>query len=212
MRMGGWALTATLAIGLMLSGCGGSSNPSTSAQTSAGQNGSLATTTSGSSAGTSHNSEPPPPSTTIEATIPGLLKEDFIPARYTCDGADTSLPVRWSKIPPGTAELAMFLLDLQPVHGKLFFDWAVAGLSPTAGGVPAGALPAGAVVARNSFGRVDYSICPPKGTVEGHFILRLLALPHALPAKPGFDAEAFYQEAERSTKVVGLAGGVYTRH
>lgn len=143
--------------------------------------------------------------------IPGLLKEGYIPKRYTCDGANTSLPVQWSKIPAGTAAVAMFLVNLKPVHGKLFFDWAVTNLSPASRGVPAGSLPAGAIVGRNGFGKVGYSICPPRGTVEEHFILRVVALPHSLPAKPGFDAEALYKEAESSAKVVGLAGGVYTR-
>jgi len=213
MRVMGMLTAATLAVGLLaLGGCGGSStNSSSSPKTSAGKASNPTTTTSASPTNTSHSSETPAPSTTIEVTIPGLLKEDFIPARYTCDGANTSLPAQWSKIPAGTAELAMFLVDLKPVNGKPFFDWAVAGLNPASHGVPAGSLPSGATVGRNSFGDVGYSICPPKGTVEEHFILRLLALPHALAAAPGFDAEALYKEAERSVKVVGLAGGVYTR-
>ncbi len=201
-----------LAVGLALGGCGGSSTPSSPPPpTSAIHASSPATTTSGGSTSTGSGSEPTAPSTTIEVTIPGLLKEDFIPARHTCDGANASLPVQWSKIPAGTAELAMFLLNLKPVKGKPFFDWAVAGLSPTSHGVPAGSLPRGATVGRNSFGNVGYSICPPKGTVEEHFILRLIAMPHAIVPAPGFNPETLYRETEQSTKVVGLAGGVYTR-
>jgi phosphatidylethanolamine-binding protein (PEBP) family uncharacterized protein len=208
MRVAGRTFTAAiLAVGLVLAGCGGSSTHSSPpTETSAGQARSPSTAT-----GTSHSSEPPAPDTTIEVKIPGLLKEDFIPEPYTCDGTNTSLPVQWSKIPAGTAELAMFLVNLKPIHGKLFFDWAVAGLSPTSHGVPAGTLPSGTVVGRNSFGNASYSICPPKGTVEEHFILRLLALPHPVAAKPGFDPETLYKETEQSVKVVGLAGGVYTR-
>ena len=140
-----------------------------------------------------------------------MLKEGFFPKRYTCDGADLSIPVRWSNVPAGTTELAMFLINLRPVDGKLFFDWALANVSPASHAIPAGVVPAGAVIGRNSFGKVGYSICPPRGTVEEHFILRVVALAHPLAAKPGFDAEALYREAERSAKVVGLAGGVYTR-
>jgi hypothetical protein len=130
--------------------------------------------------------------------------------RYTCDGADVSLPVRWSGVPPGAAELAMFVVNYRPIHGRLFFDWAVAGLSPTAHGISAGSLPSGAVVGRNSFGNVGYSVCPVKGTGEEHYIVRVVALPHQLAAKPGFDAEALFQEAERSAKAIGLGGGTYT--
>jgi phosphatidylethanolamine-binding protein (PEBP) family uncharacterized protein len=132
-----------------------------------------------------------------------------IPKLYTCDGADVSLPVRWTDVPSNTAELAMFVLNLLPVHGQFFFDWAVAGLSPTSHGISTGTLPSGAVVGRNSFGNVGYSICPAKGTSDEHYVVRLVALPHRLVASPGFDAEAVYREAERSASVVGLTGGAY---
>lgn len=52
-----------------------------------------------------------------------------------------SLPVRWSGVPRGTVELAIFVLNLQRVHGRLFFDWALAGLSPALHGISAGTLP-----------------------------------------------------------------------
>jgi phosphatidylethanolamine-binding protein (PEBP) family uncharacterized protein len=208
-------LTAlVLAACAALAGCGGSSTSSSSSSangTSSAQPPATASAPASPSTTTTSSPSEAAPSTSIEVTIPGLLKEGYIPKRYTCDGANTSFPVQWSKIPSGTAAVAMFLVNLRPVHGKLFFGWAVTGLSPTSRGVPAGTVPAEAIVGRNSFGKVGYSICPPKGTVEEHFILRVVALPHPLPAKAGFDAEALYKEAESSAKVVGLAGGVYTR-
>jgi phosphatidylethanolamine-binding protein (PEBP) family uncharacterized protein len=143
-------------------------------------------------------------------TIPTLLSEQRIPKRYTCDGQDMSLPVRWSHVPPATAELAVFVVNLRPVRGRLFFDWAVAGLSPAAHGIPAGRPPHGAVVGRSSFGKVGYSICPAKGERED-FVVRVLALPHALATKPGFDAEAVLRDAERFAKFAGVGGGIYTR-
>jgi hypothetical protein len=39
----------------------------------------------------------------------------------------------------------------------------------------------------------------------------LYALPRRLTPKAGFDPETFFHEAERITKAVGLAGGIYTR-
>lgn len=197
---------AMMALGIVVAGCGGSSTNSTTATEGASQPPTVSTATT--SASSPSGGEP---AVTIEVTIPGLLAEGYIPARYTCDGANTSLPARWSKVPAGTSELAMFLVRLDSPAKHPFFDWAVAGLSPNSHGVEAGRLPAGAVVGRNGFGRVGYSICPPRGSVEEHYILRLVALPHPLAAKPGFDAGALFNEAERHAKVVGLAGGVYTR-
>jgi phosphatidylethanolamine-binding protein (PEBP) family uncharacterized protein len=144
-------------------------------------------------------------------SFPTAGSSDAIASRYTCDGGNVSLPITWSGVPANTAELALLVARQKSSSKGTFFDWAVAGLSPTSHGVPAGALPAGAVVGRNSFGENGYSICPPKRSGEELYIVRLVALPHPLPAKQGFDPEAFFNEAERSTKVVGIAGGVYTR-
>ncbi len=194
------AAIGVLVWSILLSGCGGSSK--TSSTGAAGTSGRTTTTA---------NRSEQPPKTSIEASIPVVVGDHVIPARYTCDGGNVSLPVQWSLIPKGTAEIVMFLIKLKSSGKGTFFDWAVAGLSPTSHGVSAGALPAGAAVGRNSFGQDGYSICPPKGSGEEIFILRVVALPHPIPAKPGFDAGAFYKEAERSTKVVGITGGVYTR-
>ena len=103
----------------------------------------------------------------------------------------------------------MVVVNAHPVDEKLVFDWAVTGLKPTSIGISAGRLPAGAIVGRNSFGHVGYSLCLPKGRREENFVVRLIALPHVLTVKSGFDAEAVYMEAERSPINVALTGGIY---
>jgi phosphatidylethanolamine-binding protein (PEBP) family uncharacterized protein len=190
--LGRKVLLGVLCAGMAIAGCGASRS----------------TTTTSRSKRVLTASEPVP-RLSIEVSIPTLLREGYIPERYTCDGADVSLPVRWSHIPSGTAELVIFAINLQPVHGRFFFDWALAGISATSQGISAGVLPPGAIVGRNSAGKVGYSICPAKGTPEEHYIVRVVALPHPLAAKPGFDAEVFYREAERSATAVGLGGGGY---
>ncbi len=214
-----WLTLVTLTV---LAGCSSGSRSTSvaksAATTTTGTSGSQSQSVSASTTPTSTSTSPkhtsrrsePAPATTIGVSIPVLLPENYIPKRYTCEGADVSLPVQWSDVPPGTAELAMFVVNLRPVDGRFFFDWAVAGLNPTSHGTSAGRLPPGAVVGRNGFGNVGYSICPAKGTGEEHYVLRVVALPHPLAVKPGFNAETLYQEAERSAKVVGLAGGAYT--
>jgi phosphatidylethanolamine-binding protein (PEBP) family uncharacterized protein len=200
-----FALAATLAV----DGCGGSATRSSSTGASGGQSLGSSTNASPPAPQTSGSPEPTPP-VTIEVAIPALLPGSRIPTRYTCDGANVSLPVRWSQVPSGFADFAIFVVNLQPVHGKLFFDWAVADLSRTSHGLLPGKLPPGAVVGRNSFDKAGYSICPAKGTSKEHYAVRVVALNRALAVKPGFNPEAAFQEAERSAKAVGLAGGAYT--
>jgi phosphatidylethanolamine-binding protein (PEBP) family uncharacterized protein len=152
-----------------------------------------------------------PPLVTIDVGIPVLSHRGAMPRRYTCDGRDLSPPISWSDIPRDTAELDVFIVNIRPTGGRLSFDWAVAGLSPRSHGIPAGRLPPAAVVGRNNFGRIGYSICPPPAASEQNYIVRVIALPHALAARPGFDAEALYLQAERVAKVVGVTGADYTR-
>ena len=147
----------------------------------------------------------------IEVALPILLAEHRIPKRYTCDGVDQPLPVRWRRVPTGTAELALFVVNLRSAPGKVFVDWAIAGLSPMLHGLSAGQLPRGAVVGRNSFGQVGYSVCPAKDAREEHIIVTVIALRRPLMVRPAFEAEEVYREAERGAKVIGLEGGIYTR-
>jgi phosphatidylethanolamine-binding protein (PEBP) family uncharacterized protein len=228
-RPAGRTLIALALATTVLAGCGGSSTSSPSAPavasvSSSSQNSSAPsappTTTAPSAPTTSTatpqtqttgSSAPAPAPVSIEASIPGQPTGGQIPSRYTCDGGDVSLPLKWSGVPHGTVEIAIFLLNLQYVHGKPFVGWAVAGINPASHGISAGALPAGAVVGRNSFGRVGYSICPPKGAGHETYIVRVTALSRRLPLSTGFNGEAVYNEAERYAKAVGLAGGTYKR-
>lgn len=133
-----------------------------------------------------------------------------IAARYTCDGADQSPPLSWGRIPSGTVELALFVINSEPVHGKLFVDWAVTGLKPSLRKLSAGQLPAGAVVGRNSFGQARYSICPSRGVHAG-YLVRLDALPKRVGERRGFNAPVQLTPVNRASNFSGLLGFSYKR-
>jgi phosphatidylethanolamine-binding protein (PEBP) family uncharacterized protein len=215
----GGILAATLLATLALTGCGGTTTTTTSASASAAATptpnpATPPATPPPSSPPPEKESRPtkPPPTLSIPLTLPGLgTGEHAIPTANTCDGTDTPLTFHWSAIPPHTAELALFILNLRPPAGKgLFIDWAVTGIPPTTTGITAGKLPTTAIVGHNSYGTNTYSICPAKGIRET-YVARLIALPHPIPAKPGFNAQTYYTEAENTSKYVGLNGGSYTR-
>jgi phosphatidylethanolamine-binding protein (PEBP) family uncharacterized protein len=130
-------------------------------------------------------------------------------AKYTCDGTNTSPALRWQGVPSGTKELTLFAMNIQPVEGKLFFDWAVAGLDPALEEIKAGALPAGAIVGRNSFGKVGYEICPT-GAGET-YMFALFALPKELSPANGFDPFALRKAVAGVSGNAGLLGMSYAR-
>jgi len=144
------------------------------------------------------------PSVPPSSAGPGAL-----PAQYTCDGKSTSPALRWGGVPQGTEELALFAMNVQPVNGKLFFDWAVAGIDPDLGEIEAGALPKGAVVGRNSFGRSEYEICPEGGGET--YMFALYALPTKLSPGRGFEPLGFRKSVSDVSHNAGLMAVTYLR-
>lgn len=133
-----------------------------------------------------------------------------LPAAYTCDGKNSWPELRWRGVPAGTEELVLFAMSLAPVEGKLFFDWAVAGLDPALEGIDAGRLPNGAVMGRNGFGENGYSICPGEGASETYFFA-LYALPEQLSARSGFDPHALRKQVQEISRNVGILALAYAR-
>ncbi|HEV3071430.1 MAG TPA: YbhB/YbcL family Raf kinase inhibitor-like protein [Solirubrobacteraceae bacterium] len=142
-------------------------------------------------------------------TSPAFKNEEALPSRYTCTGANVSMPLRWSNIPSDTRELALFMVNLADVHGKIFAYWALFGLKPT-GKLTAGRIPPGAIVGRNSLGQTHYSLCPPKGQPT-RYIFVIYALPRNIPVRPGFDSVALREVAFHAAKSEGFLRTSYAR-
>jgi hypothetical protein len=195
----GGGLIATLA----LCGCGGSGAKSSSTATTTSQSANASATPS------LHRANGQTIPTTISLESPALSAHN-IPRRYTCEGADIALPLKWGSVPPHTAELVLMLAAGELINGKLgiqTIDWEVAGLNPALHEIHAGKLPAGAVAGRSDLGRVGYSICPPKGASNDYAAV-LYAVPKHLGAKSGFDVRAL----RSSAAAVATAGGTLIGH
>jgi phosphatidylethanolamine-binding protein (PEBP) family uncharacterized protein len=133
-----------------------------------------------------------------------------LPPAYTCDGGEGWPQLTWQGVPQGTVELVLFAMSTQPVEGKLFFNWAVAGIDPSLTSIEADALPKGAVMGQNSVGKIGYSICPPSGSSET-YIFALYALPKRLAAERGFDPHALREEVLQVSGDAGLMATSYAR-
>jgi phosphatidylethanolamine-binding protein (PEBP) family uncharacterized protein len=192
-----WPVASALAA-LALAGCGSghSSIPSASSATTA------ATTTD------TRTNAPLidiPVSVPVLKRVPGAAP---LPSRYTCDGADVSPPISWANVPPGTAEIALFISSVE--SETEYTEWAVAGLSPGVRSLVSGHLPAGAIVGRNRSGRLGYSICPRKGTTTHYYVL-LFPLPRKLTVGPGFDPQSLAQSVVHMATHEGQAYFTYKR-
>ena len=111
-----------------------------------------------------------------------------IPKKYTCEGADISVPLAWTNLPAKTKSLALIVDDPDapdPAAPKLtWVHWVVYNIPPKVGelkeAVKPGGLPPGARDGLNDWKRTGYGgPCPPIG--RHRYFHKLYALDVELP-------------------------------
>jgi Raf kinase inhibitor-like YbhB/YbcL family protein len=116
-----------------------------------------------------------------------------IPAKYTCEGDDTSPELAWSDAPAGSESFALVVDDPDAPDPKApkttWVHWVLYNLPPAVTELPAGAgggegMPAGASDGRNDWKRTGYGgPCPPIG--RHRYFFKLYALDARLPDLEG---------------------------
>jgi len=130
-----------------------------------------------------------------------------IPVDNTCDGANRPIPLSWSGVPDGTAELAL-VMDDPDANG--FVHWVVVAIQPEATGFEGGAIPAGAAEGQAGFSRAGFGgPCPPSGTHRYDFTLYALSSPLGLSGTPTA-AQVRSAAADKTIEQAKLSG-TYTR-
>ena len=122
-----------------------------------------------------------------------------IPAKYTCEGADTSVPLAWSGAPPNAKSFALIVDDPDapdPAAPKMtYVHWVVYDIPAAVNGLGDGAsthLPAGARDGVNDWKRAGWGgPCPPIG--RHRYFFKLYALDTVLgdlgmPTKSALEA------------------------
>jgi Raf kinase inhibitor-like YbhB/YbcL family protein len=144
---------------------------------------------------------------TFTITSSALTEGGPIPTDYTCDGANKSVPLAWSGVPAGTAELALVMDD---PDSRGYVHWVVVGIPPGATSLGGGGpLPAGARDGRRTGGVGYTGPCPPSGTHHYVFTLYALSAPLTVPATP--TADEVRQAAANSTLATSTLTGTYRR-
>jgi Raf kinase inhibitor-like YbhB/YbcL family protein len=170
---------------------------------------------SGSSSGASHASTTPTTAgtTTLPASIslrsPVLAQGRPVPSRFTCDGPDDPPPLRWSGVPPGTAELALLLEDqnAQGESGGPFVHWSLFGIPASATQVPPGAKQG-----TNDFHQLTYGgPCPPDNDPAHRYVFTLYALRAPLDLPDGAPPTDLRAAIARAASAQGRLTVTYTR-
>ena len=110
----------------------------------------------------------------MELRSPAFAPGGAIPAEFTCEGANVSLPLGWSGVPEGAVTLLLTCDDPDAPQG-VFRHWAVYNIAPTLDGLARGEVVAASAV--NDFGKPGYGgPCPPRGHGLHRYVFRLAAL------------------------------------
>jgi Raf kinase inhibitor-like YbhB/YbcL family protein len=147
----------------------------------------------------------PGPSSTMTVSSTAFQPNAAIPVRYTCKGANTSPPLRWSAPPSGTTELAL-VVDDPDAPGGTFVHWVLYGIPASQTQLAEGSVPSRATQGRNSAGSGYTGPCPPSGPAH-HYRFTVYALsrsPGVTPDDdPGRAIDAIRQAASAQGQLVG---------
>jgi Raf kinase inhibitor-like YbhB/YbcL family protein len=127
--------------------------------------------------------QPPASEANLNLTASSFRANGEIPARFSCDGDDTSPALSWNDPPAGTRTFALAMIDPDAPGGNLV-QWIIYDLPATTRSLPEGIAQgpdaAGGHQGTNGLGKVGYNgPCPPPGS--GHrYVFHLFALDSAL--------------------------------
>ena len=122
----------------------------------------------------------------LEMSCPAFTPGGPIPAKYTCDGADTPPALVWDGVPAEAQSLAVIVDDPDAPDPKApkmtWVHWVLYNIPPITEGVPEGGtpLPPGTMNGKNDWKRSGYGgPCPPIG--RHRYFFKLFALDAVLP-------------------------------
>lgn len=125
----------------------------------------------------------------MQLTSTAFTEGSPIPAQHTCDGTNSSPPLKWSGVPAEAKSLALIADDPDAPMGT-WVHWVVYDLPPTTTELAEGVaksqfIPGGAKQGLNDFRHLGYGgPCPPPGKAHRYFF-KLYALDTQLELKPG---------------------------
>jgi Raf kinase inhibitor-like YbhB/YbcL family protein len=157
-------------------------------------------------------SKPPPRAPARMAlSSPAFASGATIPVRFTCAGAGTSPPLRWSGVPAAARSLALLVED-PDAPGGTFVHWTLYALKPGLRALAAGAVAAGARQGANSAGGTGWTPpCPPGGDRPHRYVFTLYALSRPLGLAAGAAPGAVHDAVARVALARGELVGRFQR-
>lgn len=160
--------------------------------------------------------EPPAGAATLVVTSAAFVDGGEIPLRYTCDGDNRSVPLRWSGLPDATGSVVIVMDDPDAPGGR-FTHWLAANLPAASEGIATGAsgaavASAGGTEGMNDFGEEGYGgPCPPAGNGAHTYEIRVYALDAVIFFGQTPSRGTMFDAIDGHILASGLLTGVYSR-
>jgi Raf kinase inhibitor-like YbhB/YbcL family protein len=150
----------------------------------------------------------------MNISSPAFKHNGMMPAKYTCEGENTSPALHIENVPPSTVSLALIMDDPDapdPEAPQLVWEHWVLWNIPPGANFPESGVPAGAIVGKNQRGNNFYGgPCPPIGTHRYFFKL------YALDTKLSLPLSSMKKELEHAMRGHIIAKteliGLYKKH
>ncbi|HYG50630.1 MAG TPA: YbhB/YbcL family Raf kinase inhibitor-like protein [Flavobacteriales bacterium] len=141
---------------------------------------------------------------TLNVKSPAFSTNEYIPAKYTCDGANINPSLTIENIPKNTVSLALVMEDPDAPYGT--FDHWIMWNIPVTNTIEEDSAPG--VQGKNSENKHAYSgPCPPSGVHHYHF--RLFALNCKLNLPNGTDKKMLLKAMDNHVLAHGELVGLY---
>ena len=145
----------------------------------------------------------------IKVSSPAFTEGGNIPSKFTCDGTDTSPPLKIDGVPENAKALVL-IVDDPDAPGGPFTHWMVWNIDPKTTSLEEGKVPAG-ITGKNDFGKSGYGgPCPPGGTHRYYF--KVFALNEQLKLPAGAKRKDLDAAIKGHVIVQGELMGGYSRH
>ncbi len=159
--------------------------------------------------------EPEKQTMKLQLTSSAFSEGQAIPVLHTCQGRDTSPPLKWSGVPANAKSLALIADDPDAPVGT-WVHWVLYDLPPVTTELAENVersqyLPGGAKQGINDFKRLGYGgPCPPPGKPHRYYF-KLYALDRVTDLKPGATKQELLKVMEGHVLAEGQLMGTYQR-
>jgi len=145
----------------------------------------------------------------IKVSSSAFTEGGSIPPKFTCDGEDTSPPLKIEGIPEN-AKAVVLIVDDPDAPGGLFTHWLLWNIDPKTTSLEEGKAPAG-MSGSNDFSKSAYGgPCPPSGTHRYYF--KGFALDQQLQLRAGAKRKEIDSAIKGHVIGQGELMGRYSKH